>query len=206
MESFSGLKSGEIIFRNSYSRDFTYWHDESQFKGEYYFRLTIGVILMYITITLLFVELSIAVYGSHVVFNGPFIWSNLICYLALFILGFIILKKAVEARSEYFVIYYNDCLIFCLIKNHLFRKAEIHNCQVHFQSILNFQKTGDNQDKILINFTEKESSTIPIQDRDDQLGFYMRRQTDWCIVKENKSHASEIVDILNQRVQESKIS
>ena len=204
MDSFSGIKSGEIIFRNSYSRDFAWRHDESQFKGEYYFRLTLGVILMFISITLLFVELSIAVYGSRVVFNGPFIWSNLIFFLALFILGFIILIKAVEARSEHFVIYYNDCLIFCLIKKHLFRKAEIHNCQVHFQSLLNFQKGGYNHDKIRINFIEKESKTIPIQDRDDRLGFYMR-QTDWHLVKDYKSHASEIVDFLNQKVQESKL-
>jgi hypothetical protein len=207
MDSFNGIKSGEIIFRNSYSRDFAWRHDESQFKNEYYFRLTLGVILMQIGITLLFVELSIAagvIWSDRIIFDVTFIWSNLISYLALFIFGFIILIKSVEARSEYFVIYYNDCLMFCLIKKHLFRKAEIHNCQVHFQSLLHFQKGGYNHDKIRINFIEKESKTIPIQERDDRLGFYMR-QTDWHLVKDYKSHASEIVDFLNQKVQESKL-
>lgn len=95
--------------------------------------------------------------------------------------------------------------VFCFIDKHLFKKFEIYNFQLPFQSDLNFLTGGGNRDKVLINFIEKENNTIPVQDRDDQLGFYMRH-TDWCLVKEYKSHASEIVDFLNHKVQESKLS
>jgi hypothetical protein len=213
MDSFSGIKSGDIIFRNSYVRDVVHSdNSSSQFKGEYYFRLTLGVILMQIGITLLFVELSIGagvIWSDRIIFNVTFIWSNLIMYLALFIFGFIILIKAVEARSEYFVIYYNDCLMFCLIKKHLFRKAEIHNCQVQFQSVLNFQfKRADHEgyrDYILIHFRDKERDTIAIQQRIDSLSYYLNHDNmRWYLLKVHESHANEIVDFLNERVQDNK--
>jgi hypothetical protein len=179
MKSFSGLKGGEIIFR------------VVKIKPEYYLYLPFGVLTLYLSISFLFYI------GND--------WIEWIAWIIFFVFSLSLISIADESRSEYFVIYYNDCLVFCFIDKHLLKKSEIYNFQLHFRSVLNFQTAGENHDKILFRFIEKERDILSIQNRDDQLGAYMRH-TDWCLVKEYKGHTNEVVDFLNQRVQENKLS
>jgi anaerobic ribonucleoside-triphosphate reductase len=71
---------------------------------------------------------------------------------------------------------------------------------------LNFQAHGQNRNEIRFNYIEKNGNqtfVFPFSDIHETLPRFFQG---WRLVKDYKSHTSEIVDFLNQRVQESKIS
>jgi len=190
MKSFSGLKSGDIICRDSYG------------NLKYYFTVfgTGAFTLMWICAIV------------YMLLNPPnvnffkFDFKTISFFLIPVFLLWYIYSIGNECRFEYYVVYYDDFLAFCFIDKPLFKRSEISHYQLHFKSVLNFQAHGQNRNEIRFNYIEKNGNqtfVFPFSDIHEALPRFFQG---WRLVKDYKSHASEIVDFLNHRVQVSKIS
>lgn len=190
MKSFNGLESGEIICRDSY--------------GNFKYYLTVFGVGAF---TWLWISAIVYLLFDPDVNFFKFDFKTITFILFPIILLWFTYTTANECRFEYYVVYYDDFLVFCFIEKPLFKKSEILNSQLTFQSVLNFHTGGQHHNTILFRHIEedgKESDLIPLQTCYDELN-YWRGFKGWCLVKEHENKSNEIVDFLNQRVQEIKL-
>jgi hypothetical protein len=193
MESFERLENGRIIFRDSFGL----------FK--YYVHIIVGGIVVALSI-----YLSLWPIWDYSVVEEMFAYPILFLILSPVITVFFIwwyIDDANNIRFEYYVAYYEDFLVFSLIRKNLI-KDDVFNIQLHFHSIMIFYKLGQNNKIRFIRLNEagEKFTSIPYQHLFNELNPSDKHRPfeGWCLEKEIKNNSNEIIEFLNHRVQDCK--